>query len=136
MNTNLAHALPLQWTGDEVKIRLLEAFRTLGRMSGGHGRPPALAELELDFVRAAVEAYGYDDARVYLGPPTARAITRMDEVLAWLLWLAAEERVVISARCCGLKWRAVERITGKSDRYLRGVFMDAITKILRELNRP
>lgn len=131
---NLAHALSPQWTGDDVKIRLLEAFRTLGRMSGGHARPPALATLDLDFIRAAAEAYGYDEARVRLGPPSARSITRMDEVLAWLLWLTAEERVVVSARCCGLKWKVVQRITNRSERHLWGVWMDALTKILRRLN--
>lgn len=33
------------------------------------------------------ETYGYNDAEVRLGPPSARHITEMDEALSWLLLL-------------------------------------------------
>ena len=37
------------------------------------------------------EAYGYNDLVVRLGPPTADAITRLDETMEWLHWLEPDQ---------------------------------------------
>lgn len=91
------------WTPVMVEERFEEAAATLRRLPSVRVRgyvctwPPVIREF--------YEAYGSEPARVRLGPPTAAAITRMDEALEWLKWLEADDVRLVWARACGLPWK-------------------------------
>ena len=92
------------WTPVMVEQRLEEAASTLRRL------PPVRVQGYVctwpAVIREFYEAYGSEAARIRLGPPTAAAITRMDETLEWLRWLADPEEVrIVWARACGLPWK-------------------------------
>ena len=57
--------------------------------NSGHGT--GMRTGGLDFVREAIEAYGWTDAPVRPARPAASAITRMDEALGWLSLLPPRE---------------------------------------------
>jgi hypothetical protein len=64
-----------------------------------------------EIVRSFFEAYGMDEA-TYKIVPTAKQISRMDEVIEWLTWLPPETARIIWARCSGLPWRTIARMAG------------------------
>jgi hypothetical protein len=76
---------PSKLTMSAIADRLEEAAHTLRRLpkvtvQGFKSNwPPTANEFH--------EAYGYNDAEVRLGPPSALHITEMDEALSWLLLL-------------------------------------------------
>ena len=87
-------------------------------------------------VREAMEAYGWDGVRVYPGPPSARQITEMDEVMLWLMWLEREEVKLVWLRANGMRWKNLGRLTGWSVRKLQYDWQVALMKIVHRLNNP
>jgi hypothetical protein len=68
---------------DGVILRLEEAGRTLLALPST-GYSTRLSAGGLDFVREAIEAYGWTDAPVKPAAPAPAAIGRMDEAHAWV----------------------------------------------------
>jgi hypothetical protein len=92
------------WTPIMVEERFEEAAFTLRRLPSV--RVQGYVSTWPAVIREFYEAYGSEPARIRLGPPTAAAITRMDEALEWLRWLDDPEDVrVVWARACGLPWK-------------------------------
>jgi hypothetical protein len=65
----------------------------------------------------------------------------MDEVLAWLLWLTREQRLVLWARANHWSWRKLVELDdlerhgkGRRERQLRQILGDAEARILSRLN--
>ena len=68
-------------------------------------------------VRDAADAYGYTPTRTRPPAPSPGAIDRMEQAIAWLLWLDPEDQRLVWARACRIPWRhlchrsGVERTT-------------------------
>ncbi|MBF0341349.1 MAG: hypothetical protein HQL95_10370, partial [Magnetococcales bacterium] len=68
-----------KWTHTMVAERMVEAAITLRRLKVSGLKPAGYGSSWPDIVHEFSEAYGYNDLVIRLGPPTADAITRMDE---------------------------------------------------------
>lgn len=93
------------WTPEGVEGRLVEAADTLRRLpeTRVQGRLAVWPEI----VRKAWEAYGRADGPTPLGPPSPRAIDRMDETLEWLGWLEPDDARLVWARLEGWPWQGI-----------------------------
>ena len=87
-------------------------------------------------VRETMEAYGWDEARVHPGPPSARHISEMDEALRWMLWLERDEVRIVWLRASGLRWKKIGFALGWSVRKLQYDWRVALMKIVHCLNDP
>lgn len=118
----------------EIADRLDQAAYTLKRLpkvtvQGYFGTwPPIMQE--------ALYAYGWEEARIKAGPPSAQHISEMDEVLRWFLWLESEETTLVWLRACGLKWKKIGRLLGWSVRKLQYDWRVALVKIAHRLAHP
>ncbi len=80
--------------------RLEEAGRTLLMLPSG-GYSTQFRTRSLDYVRSALESYGWGEQRVRPGIPPADQISRMDEALGWISMIPQERYVlrrVVGAR--------------------------------------
>lgn len=128
---------PKLWTLAEIRARLDEAARTLVALKLGIRDIPSRQMARWpDVVRGAFEGYGATPSRPKLAAPTPAAISRAEEAVAWLLWTAAEQRRVIWARACGVPWRKLEDLDGRSHTTLRKVQAAGMDAILARLNAP
>jgi Domain of unknown function (DUF6362) len=93
------------WTASLVEERMVEAADTLKRLPEERVRgyfstwPPV--------IRDYWEAFGREEVRLRRGPPSAAAIDRMDEALAWLAWLDPAEAKIVWLRASGERWKTV-----------------------------
>jgi hypothetical protein len=76
-----------------VIYRLEEAGATLLALPGT-GHSTRLRMSQLDVVKAAAEAYGWDRGRVRPAVPSASRITRMDEALGWISFIPRDRYVL------------------------------------------
>jgi len=94
-----------RWTPKVVAERLEEAADTLRRL------PPVRVQGYVSawpaVVRDACEAYGWDEARLRLGPPSPQAIDRMDAALRWLAWLTPDEAQLVWLRAERVRWKTI-----------------------------
>lgn len=85
---------------DYVIYRLEEAGATLLALPGT-GWSTRLRTSSLEIVRTALEAYGWNEARVRPAVPSAEKITRMDEAMSWIPLIPLDRYVlrrVVGAR--------------------------------------
>lgn len=119
------------YTPELVKARLAEAADTLRRL------PSARLKAQLtawpDVVRSASTAYGYEAAHSRPAAPPPDAISRMDETLAWLLWVEKDGRRLLWARALGVPWRRLEDMDGRSHVTLKRVHDRLLGDISRRL---
>lgn len=80
-------------TAAEVVARLEAAGATLLALPA-QGYSPRLRQMRFDIVQSALEAYGWQPARVRPAVPSAAEIDRMDEAYGWLI-LIPEARFVL-----------------------------------------
>lgn len=94
-----------RWTPSMVEDRMVEAADTLRRLPDTRVRgyastwPPVVHEFW--------EAFGWDEARVRRGPPSAAAIDRMDAALTWLRWLDPDDARIVWLRASGERWKSI-----------------------------
>lgn len=100
-------AAPRIWTSVLVADRLREAAETLKRLPDY--RPGRIYRGAWpDILRNPREAYGYTPLEANPGPPSARAITGMDEVvLDWMALLTANEVKILWGWALGVPAQAV-----------------------------
>lgn len=110
---------------------LHEAAQTLKALPRGVAR--AKLSSWPDVVRSVYEAYGYDTVTLRASPPSAAAISRLDNILAALLRLDAAERRLLWARACDIPWRRLEDMDGRSSVTLRKYYKNALVKMGRLL---
>ena len=127
-------------TVEYLRDRLADAADTLRRLPKPKGLERSLQSPWPDMLRDWL-AYGWDRTQVRRAAPTPQAITRLDEVLAWLHILSPTQRMVLWARAEGLTWRRIEyldhstnRGKGRGQRQLRNIMEDAEARILSRLN--
>lgn len=85
---------------DFVNYRLEEAGATLLALPGS-GWSTRMRSSSIEIVRTALEAYGWEAARVRPAAPSSDRIDRMDEALAWITLIPASRYVlrrVVGAR--------------------------------------
>jgi peptidoglycan/xylan/chitin deacetylase (PgdA/CDA1 family) len=98
---------PTMLTPTEVEDRFEEAARTLRRLPGV--RVPGYFSTWPPVVRAAIEAYGYENAGAPIRiAPTPQAITRMEETFTWLTWLSdPDDMRIVWLRAEGVRWKPI-----------------------------
>jgi len=89
----------------DIEARLEEAAVTLRklpgiRMGGFFTTWPAI-------VRTAAETYAQDRTFKVRVPPTAQAISRMEEAIEWLAWLDAEDTRLVWLRAENVRWKPI-----------------------------
>lgn len=89
--THTAHDMPVD--ADYVVYRLEEAGATLLALPGT-GWTTHLKRSSIEIVRTALEAYGWDAARIRPAAPSSARIDRMDEAMAWIS-LIPQDRYVL-----------------------------------------
>jgi len=104
-STSPTTTAPEEWTPEMVAGRLAEAADTLRRLprvkvQGYFSTWPTV-------IRDFWEAFGWHEAEVRLGPPTAAAIDRMDETVLWLRWLEPDEVRLVWLRAEGVRWKLI-----------------------------
>jgi hypothetical protein len=85
---------------DYVIYRLEEAGATLLALPGT-GWTTRLRSSSIEIVRTALEAYGWEAARIHPAVPAADKIDRMDEAMAWIALIPRDRYVlrrVVGAR--------------------------------------
>lgn len=131
MSSQLVSNLTMTFVAD----RLEEAAYTLRRLpkvtvQGFKSNwPPTVNEFH--------EAYGYNDAEVRLGPPSAKHITEMDEALRWMLLVKDDPeytRKLVWLRANRVRWKRIEARFGHSRTKLHLDWRNAIHTILVALH--
>jgi hypothetical protein len=89
----------------DIEARLEEAAATLKklpgiRMGGFFSTWPAI-------IRTAAETYAQDRTLKVRIPPTAQAISRMEETFDWLGWLDADDTRLVWLRAEGVRWKPI-----------------------------
>lgn len=111
---------------DAVWELLVEAADTLKRLPDHELRwfrqgersnwPQIVRQFADEFATAVARGGAWDEVRVSLGPPTAGAISRLDEVMTWLGHAAGKnprrDVGVLFATACGVPIRVVRRRYG------------------------
>ncbi len=124
-------------TADEIIERLEEAGMTLLALPAGQ-IGPRFGQMGWPVVHTAMEAYGWNAARVRAAAPDGAAIDRMDEALGWiaLVQSVAARRVVQArsivcpVRCVHLySWRQVGRLIGADYRAVQRWHRTAVDEI-------
>lgn len=82
-----------EMTAGQVIERLEEAGATMLAMPG-RGYSTRLRQTRLDVVHTALEAYGWEGARLRPPAPTCAAVTRMDEAFGWILFIPDKQHVL------------------------------------------
>ncbi|WP_198947862.1 DUF6362 family protein [Magnetofaba australis] len=121
------------WTPQMVVDRLEEAAMTLHRLPDSG--PQNLRSAWPDVIHEYWEAYGRDQPKVRLGPPTPDAIDRMDECMEWLRWLEPNHLRLVWLRAERVRWKIIMRRFGRARSTLAAHWQAAIFQIVAVLNR-
>ncbi|EME69975.1 hypothetical protein H261_10512 [Paramagnetospirillum caucaseum] len=92
-------------TPAEVEERLAEAADILRRLP--ESRVQGHASAWPPYVREYWESYGVAEVKLRRPPPSAAAITRMDEALPWLTWLDPTDAKIVWLRANGDRWKVI-----------------------------
>ncbi len=123
-----------KWTPDMVTERLEEAAETMKRL------PPVMSKKIAcswpPIIQEFWEAYGWNDMKVRLGPPTPDAIGRMDEVMEWLRWLELDDVRLVWLRAERVPWKLIMQRFGLARSTVSARWKAAISQIVAILNLP
>lgn len=95
----------MKYTPKDIEDRFEEAAATLRRLPDT--RVPGYFSTWPPIIRAAVEAYGYDPARMPRIAPSPQAISRMEETFTWLTWLEPDDARIVWLRAEGVRWKPI-----------------------------
>lgn len=80
-------------TVEQIVDRLEEAGATVLALPS-RGYSTGLRQTQLDVVHTALEAYGWEAAKLRPPTPSASAVTRMDEAFGWLLFIPEKQHIL------------------------------------------
>ncbi len=100
----------MTWTIELLEAMLVEAADTLRRLPSA--RPRGYFTTMPTPLRDVVEAVAGDGGAPRRPPPSAAAISRLDQVLCWHPWLSESQWRVVWARAAGVPWRPLCRRLG------------------------
>ena len=124
--------IPEEWDEDLIKAWLKEAAETLSRVPGGYFRPRVT--YWPDVVQTSVYALGSGGGRPGRPAASPKSIDRMEIVLTWLFACEdADERRLVWATACGIPWRKLEDMDGRSHVTLRKIHDRGLGAIQRKL---
>jgi hypothetical protein len=119
------------WTAKDIENRFLEAISTLKKLpsenvQGYFNLWPAMKLTALEIIQ--------QDVLPMRLLATPAAITRLDEVLTWLPWLAVDERRLVWQRASRVRWKNIcwELGCDRSTAWRR--WQTALEKIAASLN--
>ena len=121
----------VSWDEGLVKAWIKEAADTLKRLPRGYVKPRVTYWPEV--VQSSVHSFGGARMANRLAAPSPRAIDRMERVLGWLFHCDDDARRIVWARACGVPWRRLEDIDGRSHVTLRKVGDRGLQDIQRYL---
>lgn len=121
----------LKWDEGLIKAWIEEAAETLKRLPRGYVKPRVT--YWPDVVQNGIHSFGSSRFSNRLAAPSPRAIDRMERVLGWLFHCDDDSRRVVWARACGIPWRRLEDIDGRSHVTLRKICDRGIADIHRYL---
>ena len=127
-----------------VIARLEEAGRTLLALPSG-GYSTRLRSFNLEVVRNAMEAYGWDTGRLRPGIPPAATISRMDVALQWITLIPQDRYVlrrIVGARSLVhpltdrhmFPWRRLGSVMGADHKAVQRWHFQGIALIVASLN--
>jgi hypothetical protein len=122
-----------KYTVTDVADRFEEAAQTLRRLPrvGVQGYFNAMPPV----IRTAAEILQEEKLPMRMGPPSAEAISRMEEVLVWLWWLDDEdERRLIWLRAERVVWKRICWRLGCGRTKAWQMWTYALLKIVTRLN--
>lgn len=101
-----------RWNSKMIAGRLEEAARVLKRLPAV--RPKQVQSSWPPIIQEFWEAYGWNDVKTRLGPPSPDAISRMDECMEWLLWLEQDQIQIVWAKAEMFPWKMIIKRFGVS----------------------
>lgn len=124
---------PKKWTVTDVADRFEEAAQTLRRM------PPVKVQgyfnVYPEVIRTSIELMQADVLPMRLGPPTAEAISRMEETIQWIFYLDdEEERRLVWLRAERVVWKRICWRLGCGRTKAWQMWTYALLKIVTRLN--
>ena len=130
---------------DYVVYRLEEAGATLLALPGT-GWSTRMRSSSLQIVRTALEAYGWETARIRPAVPSGEKIDRMDEAMGWLSLIPVDRHVlrrIVGARSLVhpitdrhlFAWRRLGTILGADHKAVQRWHAQAIGMIVAGLRR-
>jgi hypothetical protein len=122
-----------KWTPKMVASRFYEAADTVHRLPNTGLKPQGYKSSWPEFIRDTCDGDN-DNTVMRLGPPTADAISRMDECLEWLRWLEPEESKLIWLRAERKQWKVIMRHIGLSRAAAFARWMAALMQVTAILN--
>lgn len=123
--------MAVSWDEALVKAWIKEAADTLKRLPRGYVKPRVTYWPEV--VQTSIHSFGEARIACRLAAPSPRSIDRMERVLGWLFHCDDDSRRIIWARACGVSWRRLEDMDGRSHVTLRKVVDRGLTDIHRYL---
>jgi hypothetical protein len=121
------------WTSDAVVARLERVARFM--MFDRVERPSDRGTMQIDVVRSYWETYGREAARLSRVLPSGKEIDQIDEAVQWLFWIERQDdRDLVWARACHVKWRHLERRLGVGERGLRKRHRRLVLGLVLRLN--
>jgi len=122
-----------KWTVTDIADRFEEAVKTLRRM------PPVITKGYFNtwppIVRTAVEQMEMESEPLRRGPPSAEAVSRMEETIQWIFLLDDEdERRLIWLRAERVHWKQICWRIGCGRTKAWQMWVMALLKIVTRLN--
>jgi hypothetical protein len=93
------------WTTEMVETRLEDAARVMRRLP--NVRTPGYFNTWPAMFQEFADLIGQEPQPMRLPPPSAGAITRMEEALGWLRWLDGDDAKLVWARSDRTPWKAI-----------------------------
>ncbi|MBF0148366.1 MAG: hypothetical protein HQL85_19605 [Magnetococcales bacterium] len=121
-----------KWTSKMVASRLDEAAATMKRLPAIG--PRDMKSLWPPIIQEFWEAYGWDEAKIRLGSPSADAISRMDECMLWLRWLEKDQIQLVWARAERLPWKVILERMGVSRATAWRLWSSSLSELAVRLN--
>lgn len=121
-----------QWTPVMVEERLEEAADVMKRL------PPVTVQgyysLWPSYIYEFADLVGQAPSEMRLPPPSAAAITRMDETIEWLNWLEPNDARIVWMRAERRQWKAICGRAGMSRSAVNRHWQYALILIAWRLN--
>ena len=123
------------WDAAAVEARLIDCAETIKRVRMRGVWPAMYGSSWPDIIQEFWDAFGWHDVEIAPAPPTAAAITRMDETMIWFLYIKQpRDRRIAWAKAFGVSDGKIARIIGQSRWTVRRRYKAALEAIIRVIN--
>jgi len=123
------------WDAQAVDARLRDCADTLRRLRVHGALPAEYGSSWPDMIRDFWDAFGWNDIEIKPAPPTAEAITRMDQTMIWFLFIGRPaDRRIAWAKAFRLSDRKIARVVGQSRWTVQRRYRRTLSAIVDALN--